>query len=512
MTNLTKIKEDLSKLKVIINSLDDITDLCAFKIGGGTAEDTKLQPRYLTKTDEIGTHQDGVVYSLGTLSKHEIKVVNLQTDVPISLDPSEKNINPKDSSNPYHFDKKTRMPGFYHHLDNSYLYMAIDPTRTNAYLLRDLQKDLTYLSGLNTIVIEAITSTVAASMGSVYDETMIAKLKELHSHKPITIVVLGDKKSSENLSAYEKNFEEDITFEKPSSHLLKFKPKTQSVNSDKVDLTQVSLYYLNAPDKKMFLSTHSVNTLYTIFKETIESNNPLLIQCSNALSRTAKLAFAYEILRDFASISSDTHITHIADRLKFKHERLCRSCSPEMLSEREELKQAIALGLTLKACSAIEACFRLLSANTSNAETLFRIITDLEVKTTLAQKIAYLNSVSTNNSELGTHTRFKFFPAIQKLLGDPEALTLIKTLKEAYELREAIETKLFQCTGSKLGASNTTSNSNTSWELLEEEILRKSTETVTLVGAQATTRSGKDEEDEEDDDEADGKLKTRNGT
>lgn len=411
--NISDINKDLSKLNQLTKIQKDFLNIAKAYIHVDPEDTNFLKPSYMQHAEQ--PTMLGVPYERTTYSYSVTPLININTYE-------------------YVRDTKVDIPGVNRHLDNEYLYLSVVPGAIHSHLtIPALEKN------------ENSDKLAPTTPGSINAKSIITRINDLHLNTRTTFIVLGNKSKRENIDDYVNFLKKDSNFNEVSN-IEKFTVNIQTSR-------EIDLYYINAYDAKMELTSEGVDILYSLYNNTIATKNPLLIHCQQGLDRTGKLAFAYELFRNYNVIFKSPTSIDVGIKLQEAHERLCRSRSIKTLGNIRDFEQAIILGMNFKACALEQEVYVALTNHSnilniqkiSKHSKLDEIISELGKAKDLSSKVEILEDAITD-ADLNTHrnfTFFKYFPEIiQKLRSDTTSITLLKTLKKAIQQRIDIEKNL----------------------------------------------------------------------
>lgn len=325
-------------------------------------------------------------------------------------------------------DIATDIEGVTRHRDNKFLYLSVAPRCIQAHLTDNLVEITSQPQLEEKIATRKI-------------KMLIQRLCNLHPKSKPTFIVLGKKAVGENVEGYKTLWSQDKTFK--IGNIDKYVVKADlEVN--------IPLYYLEASNQTIDLDSESIHFLHSIYEQTIAKNTPLLIHCDDGKARTAKLAYAFELFRNYRFVFKDPSNLQIAYKLANQHEMLSRSRCIDALSQPRDFEQAINIGMSLKACALAKESFDNLTQYSEELKTksiaknsrLTNILNSLQAQPSLTDKINLLQDAIIND-ELKRHRNFTFLPEfINRLRADTQSIALLKTLKNALEQRVAIEAEI----------------------------------------------------------------------
>jgi hypothetical protein len=240
------------------------------------------------------------------------------------------------------------------------LYLSMDP-----YLIANAET-ADILSTLQN------GKVAAMALGRRHVYNLLSRIKNLHPDKTPTVIILGTK----NLTAYQnaegtleiidrwrsvpqnnkdKDFFPDGKTLSISKGYLNESGKEELKHITKTD-TDVNFYTIKARGQTIPFSSQDVQLLYDIYQETVGSDNPVLIHCSNS-TRAFKLALTFELLRNFDHCFLSDDITEkAAIRVATVYNQLRSAHSPVGLSNVVELAQTIGLACMLKMIECERVC------------------------------------------------------------------------------------------------------------------------------------------------------------
>lgn len=347
--------------------------------------------------------------------------------------------------------------GVNQHLDNDYLFISLAPENVHTTIASQFKQRPLFEEEADEVVSEA-----AIAVGEIQARDTFASIRNKHPEKNITVLVLGNPDINENISVY-RNFCDNAESLDNDGLINKYvlgdrSAKTKGLQTLVPEDITVTLCYLpvvnSETERFIGLSSCTLETLYQIYRDTIASENPLLIHCDNGLDRAAKIAFAFEILRNYDQIFNSTEIPAIAANLNSCFDRLRRSRSPHLLSNAIDLSQAFQLALALKAVDLQFQCKTKLNEvieqnqnNTEFTSTKLALESLLEELKTLPNDEARARNLQAKFymvPELSTHFNLKSLPLINsKLRSNPEYYELLKDLKEILTSKIVVEQKVF---------------------------------------------------------------------
>lgn len=296
------------------------------------------------------------------------------------------------------------------------------------------------------------------------DKDILKEMSTVNSHQKVNIVVLGNGTDGDlqNMEYYASQ-EAWCMVEENSTNNLKYYFHKENKRR---------LLYVNVIESSLCLSIEEIFQLSNWIEKAFERREPVLVHCSDGISRTPIIIFALELARllftmitavdvvvksqggisifDSKNVSTfewDTFSSNFVNEIISLLGVLRSSHSPEMLHNIEFLKQAFALGIifamqflynkTIKAITELTQGITL--TQVEYVESVFNILKQPE--TTLVEKALTLSEFLASVDKIFTPTKKSakmFNPA------DAELNRLLKTLHVIIELRNEALNNYYQ--------------------------------------------------------------------
>lgn len=382
-----------------------------------------------------------------------------------------------DDNYAYVFDNKVGVKGINQHQENPYLYVTISP------LVAEHNK----VQNLPTFTQEATDLQQGQKvLAQGFFTEMLARIKNLHPRKIPTILVLGaqsfefyhhyekiewvldgddqlEEQEQNNVRVADLPEEQQPKNEKEEDHIEERQPERLQ-QSEQAEIQQkkqqkiqhfrlnerndIDLYWVNAntDNSQLNLDSQVLDGLWAIYNETIAKQSPLIIHDTYGFNLAPKLAFAFEILRNFDTIFASNDQYKIRDELFKTFEAIRRSRSPMALNTVQDTKEAVYLAFALKAKSLADECVTQLrqfvdARNNdpkfqSRAGTIRGLMTDFDNKS--SKDIAELIYTTTlQNDELSSHHKLTFMPDMVR--SQPGHTELLKVLRFMFLQKALVE-------------------------------------------------------------------------
>lgn len=350
----------------------------------------------------------------------------------------------------YFHDEKINLPGLNQIYGNACLYLSVSP---NAYAEHIFSSQKRLIAGGESEFISALNQEATN-----YVRLAINRLNKNHPYKDVTIIALGERSREEHMDIY-AGFCEALEPEFAGQNIQAYSLPQARTGAN----AAATLYYIDAKGDYMNLTSKDLEVLHRIHRQTVgagidveptdEENPelPVIIHCQQGLDRTSKVSLAFELFREFEYFF-ESHKPHkIAYKLQQAMQFLRTSRSPLALGNIADFRQAVYLGLALKAIDDQQNLMQQLASyrdslprdplSKNKFKRLKDILEQIETRETLIAKIDYLDGqLNTNSKTLAEQRTHKELPSF--LRPETNCIYLLKALKRSIENRLRIEEQL----------------------------------------------------------------------
>jgi hypothetical protein len=346
-----------------------------------------------------------------------------------------------------YFCGSLRQTGLYQHQTNPNVFYSLDPALITDHLsfgTPDEHKHLfSVINGHNK---------AADIMNTLH----------YHTGQPLTYLVLKDKSADfeNNFGIYAHLSQKTKLDDDSDGNLVEPTEEDSELGQYHLDsrpfgtVADVTINYFDADAS---LGRNELDVLLNIYEETLgrkDKNDkpdpkPLLIHCSNALDRTMKIAFAFELLDKFDTYFEPNSREDIKDNLVSAYHTLISSISPDAFPNIKDVQHAVKIAFRLKiiamerqALQQVEQYVAAKPEDDSKKADIDTILTELSKKSSASAKAFYLTTTELSyHSKLLNHQRVGFLlnnlPATLK--PSPKSYTFLEVLRAAYKLSEQVE-------------------------------------------------------------------------
>lgn len=379
------------------------------------------------------------------------------TDVPINLSTKQNKKKTLININGHIFfvDPEVHIRGLNQHVANPNLFLTFGPYTLHAKLAQAIAKNSsTIVSDMERPVEFQSQENIQTTMGWHHLSSIIERIKNLTAKvnikadeeiisEEVTILVLDDKDKTQNknVSIYEEYWIRDKNY-------------SDETNIELYRATNINaLYYIHAKDGHIPFTRKGIEQLYQIYESTLGSNKPLLIHDDHGQDYACRIAFAFELLRNYQDVFQSDDSTHTeAEKLvTLIFERLRESRSPVALANTKDLERAIELAFALRAVQLESQCLAQLedfskTIDAVRCENRFKKIEEI-IQNVRAQKTAggrkdYIESIMDQSLPDANKTLGFFEEMSAKIQRKREAdcyKKLLKALRLAICVRKEVE-------------------------------------------------------------------------